>query len=631
MRPLTALLSLALLLASATPGVAEEPVVEETLAACEEVFDEGCPSHASGGRPEFGPHIVGNPTHVVTVLRVGLRSTTFRPDGSVLTEQASHDHAFATVTGTAGDFHVVDLGTGRKIVSPSAGQEVRVSFSSATATYDVGLDGAVVANVTGPVRFRAGDPANTFKVTSLRRSNWTSLTTRANGIAEYRGEIEVTRLDAPAGENPALYTPANMLNVVNLVPLEQYVRGVVPNESVVTFHREALRAQAITARGYALANKDSARFRRPYGIDDTTASQVYRGKGSEHPNTDPAVAETESLVATYNGRIISALYSSSMGGFTENNEWIFNSPSTSLPGTNAEPYLRGIYDGEGERPDPRDPAFWHSTTGPTATPAQLYDGCPRVNNRFSRWNVDIDAAALKTRALAAGRSVVTGNTTGTVSGVQITQRMPSSDRAAIVRITFTSGGIAEVRGWDNVRRVVGTSQAGKPWTCTAPSTIAGSFVLNNPNTIRENRDATGKLLSITSWGGGWGHNVGMSQFGSHGRGLAGQNVIQILNAYYTGIDVAAYPIDVTLDGGGPRAMKQHFSNITGTAWLRITATGMQGLRVHVNDACDLRYGEAELASPVVADVSACLVNGRNVVQYNPIGTTGSARVLVAVE
>ena len=623
MRPLTALLSLALLLASATPGVADEPVVEEILAECEEIFDGGCPSHASGGRPEFGPHLVGNPTHVVTVLRVGLRSTTFRLDGSVLVEQAAHDHTFATVTGTAGDFHVVDLSTGKNVVSPSAGQEVRVSYSSASVSYDVSLDGAFVSSVTGPIRFRAGGPDNTFKVTSLRRSNWTSLTTRALGIAEYRGQIEVTR-------GPA--TPANLVNVVNLVAIEDYVRGVVPNESVVTFHREALRAQAITARGYALANKDSTRFARPYGIDDTTASQVYRGKGSEHPNTDPAVAETESLVATYNGRIISALYSSSMGGFTENNEWIFNSPSSQLPGTNAEPYLRGIYDGEGARPDASDPEFWRSATGPRETPPQLYDGCPRVNNRFSRWNVDIDATTLRNRVRVPGRSVViSGSTTGTVTGVQITQRMPSSQRAAVVRVTFTTG-VAEVRGWDNVRRVVGTSVASKPWACSPGGTIAAAFVLNNPNVIEEQRDpATGALTGIRAWGGGWGHNVGMSQFGSHGRGLAGQNVIQILNAYYTGIDVAAYPIDVTLDGGGPRVQKQHFANITGTAWLRITATGMQGLRVHVNDSCDLRYDEAELASPIVADVSACLVAGRNVVQYNPIGTTGSARVLVAVE
>jgi len=228
---------------------------------------------------------------------------------------------------------------------------------------------------------------------------------------------------------------------------------------------------------------------------------------------------------------------------------------------------------------------------------------------------------------------VTGSTSGSVNGVQIVQRMPSSDRAAIVRISFTTGGVAEVRGWDNVRRVVGTSQAGKAWTCTAPSTIAASFVLNNPNVIRENRDVTGSFVGITSWGGGWGHNVGMSQFGSHGRGLAGQDVIQILNAYYTGIDVAAYPIDITLSAGGARVLKQSFANITNTAVLRIRPSGgMQGLTVHVNDACDLRYTAADLAAPLIeADVSACLVPGRNVIQYNPAGTRGGASVLVAVE
>jgi peptidoglycan hydrolase-like amidase len=59
------------------------------------------------------------------------------------------------------------------------------------------------------------------------------------------------------------------------------------------------------------------------------------------------LSQTLGLVLSYNGRIIDALYSSSMSGRTENNDWIFNSPSSSLPGTNALAYLRGIYDGDG--------------------------------------------------------------------------------------------------------------------------------------------------------------------------------------------------------------------------------------------------------------------------------------------
>jgi SpoIID/LytB domain protein len=601
------------------PGVQAKENEEETVARCEDVFTEACPSHASGGRPELGRHLGATPTEVVTVLRVGLRSTTFNMSGGVVTEQAGHDHADARITGTAGDFHVLDLATGKQVTAAAAGQEVRVAFVA--GLYQVSLDGVVVGSVAGPIRFRAGDPTNTFRVLSIRRSVWTSLTTRANGIPDYHGEIEIAR-------GPS--TAAGTVNVVNVVPLEPYVRGVIVNESIATFHVEALKAQASTARGYALANKDGNRFGRPYGLDDTTASQVYRGKGSEHPSGNAAVEATEALVATYAGRIISALYSSSMGGHTENNEWIFNSPASQLPGTNAEPYLRGIYDGEGAAPDLSNEAaiaaFWGARQPST------FDSCPRVNNRFDRWVIDIDAGSIKSRL--AGRSVViSGNTSGTVTGVQIVQRMAASKRAAVVRVTLTTG-VVEVRGWDNVRRVVGTSVGAKPWECTTPgSMIAANFVLNNPSVIQELRTDTGSFTGIRSFGGGWGHNVGMSQFGAHGRGLAGQSFIQILKGYYTGVDIGAYPIEIRpTSGGGPRQFRQQFGSPNGTGRLRIDASGMKGLTVHVNDVCDIRFTEADLAGgPIERDISDCVIAGTNVIQYNPTGNSGSARVQVLVD
>jgi stage II sporulation protein D len=406
----------------------------------------------------------------------------------------------------------------------------------------------------------------------------------------------------------------------------------VVNESIATFGVEALKAQAVAARGYALSNKDSTRFGRPFGLDDSTSSQVYRGRGSEHPNGNAAVDATEGLVATYAGTIISALYSSSMGGHTEDNEWIFNLPASQLPGTNAAPYLRGVYDGEGAAPDLSNEsgirAFWMARQDAT------FDSCPRVNNRFDRWNVDIDRATLKTRILVPGRGVlISGNTSGIVNGVSITRRTGASQRAAVVRISLTTG-VVEVRGWDNVRRVVGASVASKPWVCSTPgSTIPASFVLNSPSVIEE-RFTDGVFTGIRSYGGGWGHNVGMSQFGANGRALAGQTFTQILKAYYTGVDIGAYPINVQLvPGSGPRELRQRFASPNGTGRLRILASGgMQGLAVHVNDACDLRFTDAELAAgPIDVDLAGCLLAGQNVVQFNPSGPRGQARVAVVID
>jgi SpoIID/LytB domain protein len=625
LRPLTILFALCLSLSMSLPAAAEPPSPDEHVVECEEVFVEGCPSHASGSRPEFGPHLLGNPTDVVEVLRVGLRSTTFNPTtGAVVTEQASLDHTDVRVTSSSNDFHVIDLSSGKQIVAPSAGQIVRTAASG--AAYEVSVDGTALGTFAGPIRFRAA-PGDTFRVTSIRRSVWVApaYVARVLDVPDYYGEIEVSR---------GASTVAGMVNLVNIVPLEPYVRGVVVNEGIATFHPDALKAQAVAARGYALANRNSTRFGRPFGIDDSTSSQVYRGRGSEHPNGNLATDATTSLVATYAGMIIQALYSSSMGGHTEDNEWIFNIPASQLPGTNAEPYLRGIYDGEGAAPDLSTEAgiaaFW------SAQQPQTFDSCPRVNNRFARWQLQIPAATIKSRVTGANANrvvMLSGNTSGALTNVEITRRMAASQRAAIVTLTFTSG-VGEVRGWDNVRRVVGTSAASQVQNCTTnpPSTLAANFVLNNPNVIEPQFSGT-TFTGILAIGGGWGHNVGMSQFGAHGRGLAGQTFIQILKGYYTGVDIAAYPIDIALSpGAGPRQLKQTFSSPNGTGVLRIIPSGnLQGIVVHIGDACDLRFTAEQLTSAFDTNISSCLVAGTNTIQYNPIGKSGSARVLVIVE
>lgn len=134
----------------------------------------------------------------------------------------------------------------------------------------------------------------------------------------YRGRIEV------------FANTRGALTVVNVIGLEDYVRGVVPNE--LSFPAiEALKAQAIAARTYALKNRGQF---APEGFDllPTTRSQVYRGLTSETPLTTRAVDETRGIIATYHGEPINALYTSTCGGRTEDAENIFN---------DAVPYLRG--------------------------------------------------------------------------------------------------------------------------------------------------------------------------------------------------------------------------------------------------------------------------------------------------
>src|SRR6185503_14611584 len=137
----------------------------------------------------------------------------------------------------------------------------------------------------------------------------------------YRGRIEVfTNL-------------RGSLTVVNELGLEDYVRGVVANELSPGGYPaiEALKAQAIAARTYALKNRGQF-MSQGFDILPTTRSQVYRGLTSENQLSNRAVEETAGMIATYEGEPINALYTSTCGGRTESAENIFN---------HAVPYLRG--------------------------------------------------------------------------------------------------------------------------------------------------------------------------------------------------------------------------------------------------------------------------------------------------
>jgi stage II sporulation protein D len=137
----------------------------------------------------------------------------------------------------------------------------------------------------------------------------------------YRGNIEV------------FANPRGALTVVNVIGLEDYVRGVVPNELSPGGYPalEAQKAQAIAARTYALKNRGQFGS-EGFDLLPTTRSQVYRGLSSENSLSSRAVEETRGMVATYDGEPINALYTSTCGGRTEDAENIFN---------DAVPYLRG--------------------------------------------------------------------------------------------------------------------------------------------------------------------------------------------------------------------------------------------------------------------------------------------------
>ena len=128
----------------------------------------------------------------------------------------------------------------------------------------------------------------------------------------YRGDVEI------------FGNSRGTMTVVNELPLEEYLRGVVPNELAPDAfpELEALKAQAIAARTYIVRNLGQFESEN-FDICATDFCQVYRGFGTEHPLSDEAIEQTRGMVATYEGEAINALYSSTCGGRTENAENVF--------------------------------------------------------------------------------------------------------------------------------------------------------------------------------------------------------------------------------------------------------------------------------------------------------------------
>ena len=173
----------------------------------------------------------------------------------------------------------------------------------------VELDGGVVLVLAPGTRVRIDPPAAPLEID-----------TRA-----YRGALEV------------FANSRRTLTIVNELPLEEYLRGVVPNElNPTTFGQlEALKAQAVAARTYIQRNLGQY-SREGYDICATDACQVYFGVRTEDSLATQAVIDTRGVVATYDGKPIHAFYSSTCGGRTEDAEHIFNQREPYLVSTSCE-------------------------------------------------------------------------------------------------------------------------------------------------------------------------------------------------------------------------------------------------------------------------------------------------------
>jgi SpoIID/LytB domain protein len=305
----------------------------------------------------------------------------------------------------------------------------------------------------------------------------------------------------------ATVDPRGLLALVAAVPMERLVKGVVPSEIFASAHPEALKAQAITARGEVLAKVGARHLGDPYLLCAEQHCQVYKGSGAETRATDAAVDAThgEALFARVAGetfgegpgvvsRLVDSVYSAVCGGFTEDNDVVWGGPP--------DPSLRG-------RPDfaPNAPGMDAFASG---IGAALVARFVRLSNVPSYCALAAPPARMRWRRRFRQDEVdrLCGNLgVGRVRSLVVEGRGVSG-RAKALR----------VEGTDGIARVVGELAIRRRFQ----NLDSGMFI------VERERD---EWIFV---GGGWGHGSGMCQTGAIGRAMSGFGYREILAWYYSG-------------------------------------------------------------------------------------------------
>lgn len=184
--------------------------------------------------------------------------------------------------------------------------------------------------------------------TTLNPSFWLPAASRSATNSSRAYVLVPPQPDGLIGTSDRLYRGAMMIkptgsgafDIINYVDLEDYLQSVVPSEMPSGWPLEALKAQAIAARSYAVANFGK-HDKEGYDLKANTEDQVYAGVNSESSSTNKAVAETRETILRCQGAVVTAYFHSASGGWTEQSEYVWSKPL---------PYLRAIADYDDQSP-----------------------------------------------------------------------------------------------------------------------------------------------------------------------------------------------------------------------------------------------------------------------------------------
>lgn len=329
---------------------------------------------------------------------------------------------------------------------------------------------------------------------------------------KYRGDVEIKR-----------YSDSDM-TVINVVGMQEYLYGVVPREIGGNSAYEAVKAQAIVARTYAVKNYNK-RMKWGFNLYPTVDDQAYGGYEWENVNSNKAVDETIDKVVTYNGELINGYYFSTSGGYTEDSENVWGGKLG---------YLKAV-------PDPYEPDNLSKTTWTVELTAD------EVKQKIANYDIDvgdvIDIVPIKYsdagRVLeleiqgTKGTEVITKSKARTYLGLDSQWYTINDAPPMVAKYVFEE---KEDNKKDDDEEVVVKQRELKPLLKYFTSIIKGEE--NDINEIKQGYMAKKGYNDVfVIQGRGWGHAVGMSQNGAKGMAENGFDCEEIIKWYYTGVEI----------------------------------------------------------------------------------------------
>ena len=330
--------------------------------------------------------------------------------------------------------------------------------------------------------------------------------------------------------NGCFYVDSINNALINNVNLEEYIYSVVSCEMGSSFEMDALKAQAIAARSYAISNLKKY-IKHGYNLTNDIYSQVYLGVNNVNDKIRKAVDETKGLIASFNGEIINATYSSSNGGVIASSEEVWG---------NKYPYLVMKYDPYSTNTpnvnwkvevsrDNLDELLAQKTNKRNFTGLRLQkNALGRVKDVVVSYNDgDVKLSANKFR-LIFGSSKFKSTLFDVNKKVENTNVKPMPKKEKTIIVASTPGPNEGVV-FDIVKLT--DDELDK---VSKVQNIGSSAEAGGQNIIETSIDLTDKYVF---YGKGFGHSVGLSQYGANEMAKQGFKYLEILNFYYPGIEV----------------------------------------------------------------------------------------------